>query len=326
MKLHEDRDLFSEIIMRASQPKELGGLGINAGFIEKDYWISRSLQKLSRSTSVDNAVFKGGTSLSKIYNIGARFSEDIDIAIIKDETMSDARLKSIIRTTQKSMSEGLIEIDKPGISSKGSRYRKVYFSYPLVDGTMLAGSFLSGQLLIEINSFANPIPYSRQTVSNFIQQYLLKSGHTDLIREFDLGTFKINVLDKRITLAEKLVSLIRFSLSDNMLTDLSAKIRHFYDLHYLCNDNECIEFIESESFTTTFNQLIQHDRALFEQPIGWRDKNLRDSPLLKDFHNVWQKLQRKYLQELPSLAYSEIPAPEEIFNSFVYLSKNIRLI
>lgn len=325
MNLHEDKELFSDVILRASQPKGLGGLGINAGFIEKDYWITRSLQQLSRSASADNAVFKGGTSLSKIFKIGARFSEDIDIAIVKDETMTDARLKSVIRTTQKSMSEGLTEIDKPGISSKGSRYRKVYFSYPLVDGIAPIGSLLSGQLLIEINSFANPIPYAKQTVSNFIREYLIYAGHAELVSDFDLDKFEINVLDKRTTLTEKLVSLIRFSLSDNTLVDLSAKIRHFYDLYYLSRDKECAEFIENEQFMTAFNQLIEHDKLLFEQPIGWRDKTLRDSILLQDPHSVWQKLQSKYLQELPSLAYSEIPSSEEILSAIVYVTNHIKL-
>jgi len=95
MNLHEDKELFTDIILRASQPVESGGLGINAGFIEKDYWISRSLQQLSRSDSVNYAVFKGGTSLSKIYRIGCRFSEDIDIAVVKDAGMTDAKLKTI---------------------------------------------------------------------------------------------------------------------------------------------------------------------------------------------------------------------------------------
>ncbi len=282
MNLHEDRELFSEIILRASQPKDLGGLGINAVFIEKDYWITRSLQQLSRCPSRDFAVFKGGTSLSKVYKIGARFSEDIDIAIVKEEGLSDAKMKSIIRATQKSMSEGLTEIYMSGISKKGSRYRKVYFSYPRVEGIAPIGSLLLGQLLIEINSFANPIPYAKRSVSNFIRDYLLTSGNIELIQEFDLDIFDINVLDKRTTLTEKLVSLIRFSLSDNFITDLTAKIRHFYDLHFLSKDKECIEYIESESFLTAFYQLLEHDRIIFEQPIGWRENRMEDSVLLQD--------------------------------------------
>lgn len=325
MTLHEDKKLFLEIVLRASQPIQSGGIGINAGFIEKDYWISRSLQQLSRSAAVDHAVFKGGTSLSKIYQIGSRFSEDIDIAIVKEMEMTDAKLKSVIRATQKSMSEGLIEIDRPGLTSKGSRYRKVYFGYPLVDGIMPIGSLLSGQLLIEINSFANPIPFAKRPVSNFIREYLLKSHNEEIIKEFDLDIFEINVLDKRTTLTEKLVSLVRFSLSDNPIYDLSAKIRHFYDLHYLGQDKECQEFLDSELFMQAFNQLLDHDRNLFEQPEGWRYKDIRDSMLIATPHIVWENLQSKYHQELPSLAYSAIPHPTDILSSLESLICHIKL-
>ena len=127
MILHEDKALFAEVILRASQPKENGGIGINAAFIEKDYWITRALQQMSRSAAKDIAIFKGGTSLSKAYGIGARFSEDVDIAVVRNESMTDARMKTVIRSTEKAMSQGLTPIDRPGLTSKGSRYRKSYF-------------------------------------------------------------------------------------------------------------------------------------------------------------------------------------------------------
>lgn len=48
-------------------------------FLEKDTWIVWTLQKLFNSPFGNNLVFKGGTSLSKAYNIIDRFSEDLDI-------------------------------------------------------------------------------------------------------------------------------------------------------------------------------------------------------------------------------------------------------
>ncbi len=60
---------------------EEGGLGIKSLFIEKDYWITRALKLMAANDSDHRAVFKGGTSLSKVYKIGSRFSEDIDVAI-----------------------------------------------------------------------------------------------------------------------------------------------------------------------------------------------------------------------------------------------------
>ena len=47
MRLHEDRELFSDALQAASQPVEDGGLGIKSIFIEKDYWICRSLSLMA---------------------------------------------------------------------------------------------------------------------------------------------------------------------------------------------------------------------------------------------------------------------------------------
>lgn len=324
MKLHEDKALFAEVILRASQPEENGGIGVNAGFIEKDYWISRALQQLSRSVAKDVAVFKGGTSLSKVYGIGARFSEDVDVAIVRDQSMTDSRLKSIIRSTEKAMSDGLKPVERIGLTSKGSRYRKSYFLYPQVEGIAPIGSMIPGQLLIEINSFANPYPFGRYAVGSFILSYLQQNGLYDVISEFDLNEFTINVLDKRTTMTEKLVSLLRFSLSDNPITDLTAKIRHFYDIHYLVNDNDCRIYLDSREFIDNFTSLIGHDRAMFAKPDGWQTRIFSESPLLQDFDAVWRSLTHRYSLELPSLAYSTIPVPEEIAGSIKYVLGIIR--
>lgn len=69
MKLHENWNLFSEAIQAASQSKEDGGLGIKSIFIEKDYWICRSLALMAANDKDNRAVFKGGTSLTKAYGI-----------------------------------------------------------------------------------------------------------------------------------------------------------------------------------------------------------------------------------------------------------------
>lgn len=103
----------------------------------------------------DRAIFKGGTSLTKAYGIGSRFSEDIDIAISEAWTLSGNQLKMLIKRTAKSMTEGLQEMNMPGFTSKGSHYHKAYYSYPRAIDTLQIGAIKAGQLLVEINSFAN---------------------------------------------------------------------------------------------------------------------------------------------------------------------------
>lgn len=55
--------------------------GINQLAIEKDWWVMVTLKALFKTTCADSLIFKGGTSLSKGFQIIERFSEDIDLAI-----------------------------------------------------------------------------------------------------------------------------------------------------------------------------------------------------------------------------------------------------
>lgn len=314
MKLHNDKSLFSEIITRASEHPINGGLGIKPQFIEKDYWITNSLSHLSRNQFKETGIFKGGTSLSKAYAIGYRFSEDIDVAVIKSEGLSDAKLKDTIRSIEKIMATDLTPIEHPE-TSKGSRYRKTFHSYPLLTGRADI-SVIPGQILLEINSFANPFPYRQRTIKSFIYDYLISHCYKDIIKEFELEPFEVNVLDKRTTMTEKLVSLIRFSLADNPIQQLEAKIRHFYDLHYLYEDEECKEYLAGVEFINNFLSLYNHDMELFDYPQGWNEKDLQYSPLFKEFPNIWKKLSDRYYKELPHLSYSlSIPTPDKIESS-----------
>jgi len=52
--------------------------------IEKDWWISAVLRAIFALPYAENLSFKGGTSLSKCYNLIERFSEDIDIAVNRE--------------------------------------------------------------------------------------------------------------------------------------------------------------------------------------------------------------------------------------------------
>lgn len=49
--------------------------------IEKDFWVCWMLGILFQSEFADSLVFKGGTSLSKVFGVIERFSEDIDLSL-----------------------------------------------------------------------------------------------------------------------------------------------------------------------------------------------------------------------------------------------------
>lgn len=104
---------------------------------------------------------------------------------------------------------------------------------------------------------------------------------------------------------------------------MAAKIRHFYDLHYLLQDSECAEYLQSEQFKTDFNTLLAHDRETFDKPEGWNTMEIEQSPLLSDFPALWSNLKETYLKELPAIAFSEIPSEEAVNKSFEEIKKHI---
>ena len=324
MKLHENEQLFADAINAASRPIAEGGLGIKSIFIEKDYWICRSLKMMAEGDKDGKAVFKGGTSLSKAYGIGARFSEDIDVAIAEAWTLSGNQLKNLIHRTAKNMTVGLEEIVIPGVTSKGSHYHKAFYAYPRAIATEQVGAIKAGQILVEINSFANPYPSQKCTLNSFLTDFIIRSGNEGLTEQYEMQPFEVTVLDKRRTLTEKLVSLFRCSLANNPIQELSAKIRHFYDLYFLLRDTETHTYLQSEDFKTDLKALFDHDQQEFEKPDGWQGKTMGDSPLLTDFHAVWMNLQSLYLRELPDLAYQEIPSAEQIEESIITILSTIK--
>lgn len=73
--LHQDPDFFREAVLYTA-----GRTGLSAALVEKDYYCTVLLDYLYQDETTP-LVFKGGTSLSKIYADFHRLSEDLDFAI-----------------------------------------------------------------------------------------------------------------------------------------------------------------------------------------------------------------------------------------------------
>lgn len=314
MTLHLEKILFHELInLTAAELK------INPLFIEKDYWITVVLKRLSESKFESESVFKGGTSLSKGYELIERFSEDVDIALINNNAKTGNEIKSIIRSIEKEMTKDLSELQVAGVTSKGSRFRKSVFEYESTNAKNQ-----SNKLIVEVNSFANPFPFKRLLIKSLMFDFLTQSNNEKYIEQFNLEPFEVNVLNKEQTLMEKTVSLIRVSFESNPAESIAKKIRHFYDLYFLMNDAECIEFVKSNKFKNEFEKILKHDKEMFDEPIGWKNKSLKESPLINDFENVWKQVKETYKTELSVLAYTPIPDEKKVAGRFKELMKRLQ--
>jgi len=74
--LHLSAEERKEILQTAAAE-----LGQQASVLEKDVWVCWTLQTLFSMPDAHPMAFKGGTSLSKIYSVINRFSEDVDVTL-----------------------------------------------------------------------------------------------------------------------------------------------------------------------------------------------------------------------------------------------------
>src|SRR5258708_20630302 len=75
MKLFQHAD-FEQAILGAEQ--HFAARKLRPAIIEKDYYVTEALRIIA-AAAPNQAIFKGGTSLAKGWNLIQRFSEDIDI-------------------------------------------------------------------------------------------------------------------------------------------------------------------------------------------------------------------------------------------------------
>ncbi|MBP2197692.1 nucleotidyl transferase AbiEii/AbiGii toxin family protein [Pantoea cypripedii] len=218
MNLHEDRDVWLELVHITADH-----FAIPAVYVEKDYWVTWVLRNLSLSAFRDRLIFKGGTSLSKAHRLIHRFSEDIDLAV-HVTGMSGSQVKQLIRDAEITITEGLSYIPNHPAESKHGSFRKTWHNYPRI----IAGDFAqaSPQLLLEINAFTTPEPFSPMPIKTLIAEALFHMGHATSAERYGLGEFTVNVLNIERTVAEKIMGLVRASREKAPDIALKSRIRH----------------------------------------------------------------------------------------------------
>jgi len=88
LSITDKQAIFNEVSAQINLP---------SAAIEKDWWVVRTLELVFASSIAPHTVFKGGTSLSKAWNIIDRFSEDIDLALDRRFLGGYSGLKWVLR-------------------------------------------------------------------------------------------------------------------------------------------------------------------------------------------------------------------------------------
>ncbi len=317
MKLHQDKETFTQAILSTAEY-----FNVQEVFVEKDYWVTHVLKNLSQSKHKGTVVFKGGTSLSKAYRLINRFSEDIDLAIIQSKGTSGNAIKNLIKDVEAEITKGFKEIVMPGITSKGSKFRKTVYEYPrVVEGSDFGQA--KDKLLIEINSFANPHPHSEMPVQTMIADFLLQTSRKDVVESNELKAFTINVLGLERTLTEKVLSLVRAGYSEKPMDELAVRVRHIYDLHFILSKANMREFISGKGFKKTIQDVLTDDESNSQFQGEWTKKPLNESLFFSDWKNIWKQLQPVYENQFKTLVFSELPDSKAIDESMGLIIKSI---
>lgn len=241
MRLHENKQLFKQAIEFTAQEKQILPI-----YVEKDYWVTYALHTIFKNKIGEETVFKGGTALLKCYNLIQRFSEDIDLVVLRREGESNNKLTTKIRQISGVVSSVLPEVEIPELTQKMGMNRKTAHTY--------AKEFTDdyGQvrdvIVVEATWLGYYEPYTTKAVSSFIYEMMIKTGQQTMTEEYGLQPFDVKVLDPKRTLCEKVMSLVRFSYTEEPIRDLQAKIRHTYNLYQLLKDKGLSDFFNSLAF------------------------------------------------------------------------------
>ncbi|MBS4762196.1 nucleotidyl transferase AbiEii/AbiGii toxin family protein [Carnobacteriaceae bacterium zg-ZUI252] len=233
-------------------------LNLSKAIIEKDLWVCVILNYLFGSFKYkDNIVFKGGTSLSKVYKLIKRFSEDIDLALDwrvlgyrekepYEERSNTKQLKfnnklnedtkvflkeKVFYTLEKDFKEILKDRDFCFYIDENDE-QTICFDYPKnhKDSSILQ------VIRLEFGSLAEPIPANRRKIQTYI-----KEVYPNVFDE----EIEVIAVDSLRTFYEKITILHREAnrVNGNYPSRYS---RHFYDVYQMV----CTEMREDSLMNT----------------------------------------------------------------------------
>jgi len=301
MNLHSNAELFKNAIHATSQL-----LNLREIYIEKDYWITVALHKIFSSDIAGEVIFKGGTALSKCFGIVERFSEDIDIVVKRKEGESDNQMKNKIKKITNLVSEIIPETEVEGLTNKKGNIRKTVHNY----SKLYKDDFgiVRENLVIEATWLGNYEPNIKKHVKSYIYDMMIEKGQLEIIKEYDLNPFAVQVLSMERTFCEKIMSLVRFSRTQNPVADLRNKIRHIYDINQMFSKSEEIrQFLETDLFDDMLLKVGRDDIKSFKNNKDWVYEHPSQAIIFLETERIWKNLSQEYNQKFKDLVTGEFP-------------------
>lgn len=284
--------------------------GIQAGLIEKDYWIMNALFGLSKQGY--EFELKGGTSLSKGFKIIDRFSEDIDIHIKPDsklninENRNNDNPKNI-EARKKFYDQLSIEIKIDGIITNSRDHafddKRLYTSggirllykseFPAVVG-------IKEGILLEAG-FDNVTPNLPCIISSWAYDKAISMLTIPII---DNRALEIKCYHPGYTFVEKLQTIAtKFRREHETGEEGPNFMRQYYDVARLLKNDEVNVFIGTEEYEA--HKLKRFPKSDRDIPIAGNEAFLLSDPALRERFGI------RY-RETKNIYYKGQPDFEEV--------------
>jgi hypothetical protein len=310
--------------------------GMTPFAVEKDWWVSRTLEIIFKMNIAKHLVFKGGTSLSKAWKLINRFSEDIDLAIDKEffegykgdisrTQISKLRKEAGIYTTKTFFEElqaeftikGFNELDFKVIDSEESDQdpRIIEIYYPNV--VTQPSTYVLPRVQIEISCRSLREPFTVKNFGSLVDEFY--AG-----RDFIEPLFDVPTVNPERTFLEKLFLLHEefHRPAEKMRVDRLS--RHLYDIYHLTKAGIGFRAINNKELYET---IVAH-RYKFSR-VGDVNYNLHN-PLTVNPIPVSEKMgewKTDYTKMKEDMIYEENkPSFEELIKNLIDLRNQLQVL
>ncbi len=253
-------------------------LGRSEQMVEKDTIQSMFLFELAKSELP--FVFKGGTSLSKAYNLIDRFSEDIDLSMNRIPTQSE-RVKSKELIIEIADDLGLVLSNPEEIKSRYD-YNKYIFKYESLF------SVIPLEIIIETSYYQAVYPVNKHAVGSFVGRFC-SDRNILLPVPFEAAEVLMNVQSVERTFVDKVFAVCDYKIQNMQDRDS----RHLYDICKLLQEVELNEELDKliDMVRDDRMQSKNNPSAQLEYIIPDMLKEIIRSRFYEpDYKNVTQKL------------------------------------
>jgi len=304
--LHKHKD-FSALLQILAEE-----MGIQAALIEKDYWIMHVLYGL-KTLGLDFEL-KGGTSLSKGFQIIDRFSEDIDIHIKPpakfgvNENPKNTNSKNVearknfydwLAETIKM--DGIISVERDHLFDETDYYRSGGIRLHYESKTEQVDGIKEG-ILIEAG-FDTVTPNQPVTISSWAFNKAIETASIEII---DNRAIDVLCYHPGYTFVEKLQTIAtKFRQEKSGEKDRPNFMRQYYDVYCLLGNEEVQKFIGTPEYEA--HKQKRFPNADLEIPISENEAFLLNAPEVRaDF--------RKRYVETATLYYKGQPDFDEVLS------------